>query len=190
MMLGGKVGNALVVASEVENNRETAPEEVLGIEETGSALMLDESPDGRTGFGNFVFKYFTGYVDAQISHSLIRDGVTLMHSIRDPHLEDYYLQCIQEAVRELLDLEGLDMSRISVVLPPQISSAFVARLADALGVCKEKVVDVQAEHDLFTSSLAYSFQQVFEQQQAKPGDIGLVISVGSGIQVGCATYYF
>ena len=31
---------------------------------------------------------------------------------------------------------------------------------------------------------------VREQGLVQPGDIGLIVAVGSGIQVGCATYYF
>jgi 3-oxoacyl-[acyl-carrier-protein] synthase III len=49
---------------------------------------------------------------------------------------------------------------------------------------------VGSERDLYTSALPYAFQYVQEQQLVQPGDIGLIINVGAGIQVGCATYYF
>src|SRR5207245_3136308 len=64
MIQAKKVKNAMVVASEIENNRDVLPEELCGVEETGSAVILDESPDGKIGFGNFVFKYFTDYIEA------------------------------------------------------------------------------------------------------------------------------
>jgi 3-oxoacyl-[acyl-carrier-protein] synthase III len=44
--------------------------------------------------------------------------------------------------------------------------------------------------DYFTSSLAYAFQYARRQDVVKPGDIGLIINVGTGIQIGCAIYYF
>nr|BBH90794.1 hypothetical protein KTC_55450 [Thermosporothrix sp. COM3] len=190
MIQGQKAKTALVMAAEIENNREVAPDKLLGIEETASVVVLDESPDGKTGFGNFVFKYFTDYVDSFDAHCEYHDGKMVMVFNKDPRLESYYIACIQEAVKELLEREQLDLSRIKCILPPQISSSFVEELGKTLGVAPEKMVDVRAEHDLYTSSLPFALQQVREQQLAQPGDIGLIIAVGSGIQVGCATYYF
>ncbi|MBV9231996.1 MAG: non-ribosomal peptide synthetase, partial [Chloroflexi bacterium] len=184
-----KVKNAMIVASEVENNQDGRSPELLDIEETGSAMILDEG-DGRTGFGNFVFKYFTDYVDAYIAHSVTLNGKTCMHFEQDPRLQAYYLQCIQETIQELLSSEQLDLAQIKVILPPQISAEFITSLSDAMKVDRDKFVDVHARHDLFTSSLAYALQNVREQDLVKTGDIGLIIAVGSGIQVGCATYHF
>ena len=57
MIHAGKANNALIVASEMENNQDKLPADLYGVEETGSAILLDISPDGKTGFGNFVFKH-------------------------------------------------------------------------------------------------------------------------------------
>jgi 3-oxoacyl-[acyl-carrier-protein] synthase III len=190
MMQAKKANNALIIASEVENNRDKLPKDLYGVEETGSAIFLDISPDGKTGFGNFVFKHFTDYVEALTTHTTVRDGKTYLDIKRDPYLERYYRQCIKETVQELLTREQLDLSQIKVILPPQISSNFIAELSQDLEVRLDKLVDVQAQHNLHTSSLAYALQHVSKHQLALPGDIGLLISVGSGIQVGCATYYF
>jgi 3-oxoacyl-[acyl-carrier-protein] synthase III len=52
-------------------------------------------------------------------------------------------------------------------------------------------VDIaHAGNDLYTSSLPYTLQHVREQNLVQSGDVGLIITAGSGIQVGCATYYF
>ncbi len=191
MMQAKKVKNAMVVASEIENNRDVLPEELRGVEETGSAVILDESPDGKIGFGNFVFKYFTDYIEACAAYTVHRSGKAWMRFEKDPHIESYYLQCIPAAIHELLSIERLDISQIKVILPPQISSNFIAELSDKMNLSKDKFVDVtHGRSDLFTSSVPYAFQYVREQQLVKLGDIGLIISVGSGIQVGCATYYF
>jgi 3-oxoacyl-[acyl-carrier-protein] synthase III len=191
MIAAGKAKKAMVVASEIENNAKTRPTELLGIMETGSAVILDESSDGKTGFGNFVFKYFPDYIEALTSYTKQQGGKTWIHCERDINLETYYLQCIRDAVHELLSVEQLDISQIKVIFPPQISSQFVANLSDEMNLSRDKFVDIaHTGHDLYTSSLAYALQHVREQHLVRGGDIGLIINVGSGIQVGCATYYF
>jgi 3-oxoacyl-[acyl-carrier-protein] synthase III len=191
-MIGAKkVNRAMVVASEIENNKETFPTELRGIQETGSAVILDVSADGETGFGNFVFKYFTEHIEAISAYATIRNGKTGMHFEKAPELESYYPQCIREAVDDLLRVEQLDIAQVKVILPPQISTAFITALSDTMNVSRDKFVDIPHEDaDLFTSSLVYTLQYAREQQRVNPGDIGLIISVGAGIQVGCATYYF
>jgi 3-oxoacyl-[acyl-carrier-protein] synthase III len=184
----GKI--ALLVASEVENNRDLQSESLVGLEETGSALLLAESPDGETGFGNFIFKSFTHSMSALSSHTFTRHGKTCLQIEIDLHLQACYQQCIQKTVQELLERERLALSEIDIILPPQISSGFITALSEILRVSREKFVDVQVQHDLFTSSLAYSLKHAQETQMVKHGDIGLIINVGSGLQVGCAIYYF
>jgi amino acid adenylation domain-containing protein len=190
MIRAGKGKNALVVTSEVENNRDLSPSPLIGVEETGSALLLDESPDGMSGFGQFVFKHFPEYQEALRTRSETWNGKTRLHIQKDLRLEEYYLHCIGETVQELLDQEQLTLDQVCVILPPQISSEFISGLSELLEVSRDKLVDVHAARDLFTSSLAYTLQQVQEQKLAQPGDVALIINVGSGIQVGCATYYF
>ena len=85
----------------------------------------------------------------------------------------------------------MDISQINVIFPPQISSQFIANLSDEMNLSRDKFVDIaHAGNDLYTSSLAYALEHVHEQNLVRRGDIGLIIGVGSGIQVGCATYYF
>ncbi len=191
MIKAGKVKNTMIVASEIENNRVTTlPTELRHIEEDGSCVILDESPDGKTGFGNFVFKYFTDYIESFSAYTVLHKGKTCMHFEQDPLLETYYLRCIQDAVDELLRIEQLDIAQVKTILPPQISSSFIAELSRILKLPIDKFVDMHREKDLFTSSLPYALQYVREQRLVQPGDICLLISVATGIQVGCATYYF
>ena len=44
--------------------------------------------------------------------------------------------------------------------------------------------------DLYTSSAAYALRHALERKRVGPGDVGLIMGVGSGVQVGCAIYYF
>ncbi len=190
MIQANKMNNAMVVASEIENNALSRPAELLGIAQVGSAIILDKSAGGKTGFGNFVFKYCTEYLEAYISYTRQQHGKTWIHHEKAADIESYYLRCIRKAVSELLALEQLELSQVNIVLPPQISAPFIDRLSEELELGRERFVDVTQGADLFTSSLPYALQYVRERGLAKPGDIGLMICVGSGIQVGCAVYYF
>ncbi len=190
MMQSGKFKTAMIVASEIETNREVFPDEKLGVFETASAFILEMS-DSQVGFGEFVFRYFSEFFEARTVEGFYRDGKPLLNLDEDPEIGDMYLKCIPEAVEELLEREGLRKEDINLVLPPQFSSEFNRNLMTEIGVDEEALVDVPNEKgDLFTSALAYSIDQVNRAGRAKSGDIGLIINVAQGIQVGCAIYYF
>jgi len=191
-MIGAhKYRRVMIVASEIENNVRVRPDRLLGIKETASAMILERSDDGHCGFGGFLFRYFTEYVDAFRSYIGQEKGKSFLSFTKKPNVESLYLDCVSKTVHELLDREGLDLSSIKIVFPPQISSEFVKRLARRLNILCEQCVDLaQDSRDLFTSSLAYSIQHARERRLVQSGDIGLVINVGTGIQVGCALYYF
>jgi 3-oxoacyl-[acyl-carrier-protein] synthase III len=191
MIRSGKHRVALVTASEVENNRDNAAVSPVGVLETGSAMILDESPDSEAGFGEFLFKSYTDHIDRFVSHSGMVEGKSAMLVSRDPRLHDHYLDCITDAVRELLAREGVTPADLKVVLPPQVAPGFAARLALTLGTDPATCVDIAVDRqDYLTSSLVHSMRHAVERGMAKPGDLGLVIEVGAGIQVGCALYRF
>ena len=191
MLRAGKHRTALVVASEVENNADLMPERLRGIAATGSAMLLELADDGPAGFGPVVFRYATEHRDALVASTDFADGKTLLAFQEDVRLNDYYLDLVPGAVEELVAEEGLDRSAIKVVLPPQISSQFNARLAERLGMDADRFVDVLGGRlPLFSSSLPCALRAVEEQGLVGPGDVGLILSVGSGVQVGCAAYRF
>jgi hypothetical protein len=181
----------MIIASEVELNFEWFPEADLGLHETASAVILERSSDPRQGFGRFLFRYFTEHIHARKTVGYYRDGKPFVDIRIDPSLEDYYLDCIPRVVEELLDAERLALDQVKAVLPPLLSADFPAKLADTLGVAPDRLFCCrEADRDLFTSAVPYSLQQALESGQVQPGDLGLIINVSSGIQVGCATYYF
>ncbi len=191
MIRAKRAKTAMIVTSEVENNATDFPEELYGIEETGSAFILDESPGEKSGFGHYVFKYFPDYEDS--IKVMIDSGSEITHlDIRkDPALYDRYIECIPDTAQELLDSRNLDMSQIKVIFPPQISSRFIAKLSKKMNLPADKFVDVTTDgKDLFTSSIPYALQYAKDNHLVGDGDIGLIISAGSGIQIGCATYCF
>ncbi len=194
MIQAGAVKTAMIFASEIEYNERHYPEELIGLKQTASALILDQSADGRTGFGHIRFRYFPELFDAHQAYGVYRDaGKYFLREEKDPALEELMVKCIGETVEEYLAQENIGISDINAVLPPQISSEFIANLSAALEVPKTRVVDVVDEHgglNLYSSSLPYAFQTAVDRRMVKQGDVGLIVGVGSGIQVGCALYYF
>lgn len=182
---------AMVTASEVENNRPGGPGGRTGVMETGSAAILEAAPDGGTGFGAFLFKSFPEHALRLGAHTEMIDGQLVLNVERDPQLGGIYRDCIVRAVHELLANEGLSMADLRVILPPQVAPGFVAALAAELAVDPDRCVDIAVDgNELLSSSVVYSMQRALDRGMAKAGDLGLVIAVGSGIQVGCALYRF
>jgi 3-oxoacyl-[acyl-carrier-protein] synthase III len=76
------------------------------------------------------------------------------------------------------------------VIPPFLSAGDRTELATRIGIDSRRFVEFQGEADPFTSSVPLGLQQAWRHGLVKPGDIGLIITVGSGLQVGCTTYRF
>jgi len=191
MIAAGRHRNALVLASEVENNATAWPENLLGLKETASAVLLEESAADGEGFGAFLFRSFPEHLGRLETHTVTRNGKSALHVERDPALHAACAECAAAAVRELLEREGRRIEDIKAVFPPHVSAAFVAELAKALGVPAERMVTLpDGEHDYFTSSFAHAFRAARERNLVGPGDVGLVINVGAGVEVGCALYHF
>lgn len=189
MIGAGKAEHAMVVAAEVENNTTEGGHPLYGLLETGSAVILGQTGDAA-GFGRFVFHHHPEYGGALATHVQHRDGQSWLQIDRDPNLSAHYLDCIPPAVEELLKLEELDPSEIAAVFPPYLGSADRSELAARLRIPSSRFVDLPADADPFSSSMAYGLQRAWRNTLVRSGDIGLIVSVGSGVQVGCATYRF
>jgi 3-oxoacyl-[acyl-carrier-protein] synthase III len=189
MIGAGKVEHAMVVASEVENNTAGSDHQLLGVSETGSAAILTHT-DGTAGFGRFVFHHDPEHADALTTYTRHDGRRTWLQIERDPKLTAYYLDCIPAAVEELLMLEGLHYSDIACVFPPFLPSADRIELAGLIAIDSSRFVELSADSDPFTSSLPQGLEHAWRNRMVKSGDIGLIVSVGSGLQVGCTTYRF
>ena len=191
MIRAGRVKSVMIVAAEIEPNAARPEWDQMGTAAAGSAVILDSVADGAAGLGHCVFESFTDHMCAFSSWLVTNQGNPRMHITKHADLEAIYLKCIPRTVEELLKCERLRMEDIKVILPPQISRSFVPGLADALHVETSRFVDLAVDsRSLSSSSLAHSFQKVRCRGGVANGDIGLMISVGSGLQVGAATYYF
>jgi 3-oxoacyl-[acyl-carrier-protein] synthase III len=145
---------------------------------------------GTAGFGQFVFHHRPEYSGALSTYIQHEDEQSWLQIEREPKLTAHYLNAIPAAVEELLRLEGLERSDIAVVFPPHLSPADRGEMASRIGIPGSRFVEVDADADLFTSSVPYALEHAWRDQRVNPGDIGLIVSVGSGVQVGCATYRF
>jgi 3-oxoacyl-[acyl-carrier-protein] synthase III len=190
MICAGKAATALVVAAEIENNADLGPEHHLGLMEMGSALLL-ESGSGSEGFGRFVFRSFPAYGDDVISHTVVRNGGAALHHEQSPGYERHLIDAIQTVVAEILDVEGMAIESVARVFPPHRSHSFAAELARALRFSLDRfVLLADYRRDYYTSSLAATLETARASGLVKPGDVGLLIAAGAGVQVGCATYHF
>jgi 3-oxoacyl-[acyl-carrier-protein] synthase III len=180
----------MIVASEVENNARASTNGLRGVTETGSAMILEPSPDG-TGFGSFSVKYFTDYLDALVSYGQHTNGTSRVQIERRSDLEESCVAHTPAVVKEVLAMENLDPSQIKIVLPPRLSPGARLRLSEAVDVPARKFVELSPpDSDLFSSSLVFGLQHVRQEGMVRTGDIGLVISAGTGLQIGAAIYYF
>jgi amino acid adenylation domain-containing protein len=190
MIRAGRSSNALILASEIENNASRHPDDLIGLKETGSAFVLEISP-GIEGFGAFLFRSFPEFIDDVESHTIARQGKAALRYARSPEADRHAIECIRRTVAEFLDRERVGLADFARIIAPHRSRAFLADLATALGAPLDRFVLLPDDRrDYLTSSLAYSFKKVRDDRMVLPGDLGLVISAGAGVQVGCATYHF
>jgi 3-oxoacyl-[acyl-carrier-protein] synthase III len=183
--------NAMVVAAECENNSNILSGEMIGIREIGSAFILDTDPAGSKGFSRFLFNYDLNSMDDYTTNFMTNEARSYLDIVKSNDLDERYINCILPAVQELLQKEGLNINKIDMIFPPQISLGFITRLSEALNISRDKFIDIVGEGpDLFSSSLPYALEHAYEKTLVKPGDVGLMISAGAGLQVGCAIYHF
>ena len=186
----GRASRALVLASEVENNARFGPNALIGLEETGSALLLEQSTSGE-GFGRFVFRAFPERVGDIRAFTAWENGAVMLHHERIPEWERHAASGLKLAIGELLELEGLRPDDIKVFLPTFGSDGFVALLSEVLELPQARFLDLSGAHrDYFTSSLGYGFQAARRSGRVASGDVGVILAAGSGGQVGCCVYYF
>lgn len=190
LMAVGKCRRAMIVAAEFENNADLFPGELVGVRETASAIIVDCPSPEQQGFSRFFFWEDVDSMEAYTTGCDITGVIPRMRIEKDPQLKSLYIDRIVHAVRLFLQREKLDIQQIDTLFPPQISSDFIGHLRTALGIPPEKCIDVVgAGPDLFTSSFPYALDHIRDKGATPGSGTSLIISVGSGIQVGCALYY-
>lgn len=190
MIAAGRFGNSLIVAAECPHPTDPDRSAFLPVEPIGSAVLLGPT-DGDAGFERFLFRSFPEHVDA-LSSALVQErGTTYVARASSPRWEDYLLRCAAEAIDELLAAAGIGLDDVHAVLPPQISRRFIRRFADLLAISPTRLIDVSSDgSDRYTSSIPLALDRLRRDRRPRPGDLGLLVCAGAGIQVGCALYRF
>lgn len=188
LMATPKFQSALILASEVDLNRTLWPERPLDVAETASALLLEESTT-QEGFAAFAFRSFPEHVGAIVSSTCVRDERPAVLREVAADLDAIVVRCITQTVQEFLAREQLPLAHLGMIVVPQGPRPWSSRLAEALCLAPERFVNLHADQEYGTSSLAHSFAAIRRDRlPSAPGPI-LVIEVAAGLQVGCALYY-
>lgn len=190
LVRAGSIENALILASEVENNRHIEGEPLLGLVEQGSASLLRESTDD-TGFLAFHFEDFTDEIHRRrINAGWNANGKAFISPCNCSELERTYLDCLVKSAERFLAEQQLTRDEIAIYMPPQLSATFADQSALTLGLENTNVIVATDKLDLATSSVPVAYRKAMDERIAQPGDLALIASVGAGIQVGLALYQF
>ncbi|MBF6245648.1 amino acid adenylation domain-containing protein [Nocardia elegans] len=187
----GQAHTALIVAAEADPGLPSRLPSARGVQHIGSAMLVTESRQGKTGFGAFRFATHTAYLDSLTTYA--RPGeANRIEFHQDPAFEQACIDLIPELVSELLDSVSLKPADLAVMIAPQVSAGFLASLAHRIQADSAQMVDATGdfEADLYSSSLTVALKHCSDHKLAVPGDIGLLVAVGAGVQVGCAIYHF
>lgn len=189
MVFSGKSKKAICVSSEIDNNRRHAPNQILGLKESGGAALLQESD--REGFIRFLFKYFPEYQDAfRAEVNWEKNGNPFLNISRTQDMELLILNQVPKLVEELLAEEKLTLEDIQIFIPPQVSGAFVHRLTRHLNLPKSKVVNLNDDQNYYTCSTVFGLKDAIEKGKVQEGDLGIFLEAGSGLMLAAALYQF
>jgi len=189
MINAGRIGKGLVVSSDKIDFPMYNGEPKPCLKEQGAALLLSKSA-AETGFNNFFYQNIS-QPGSYESHIIFKDGKFSLSFKQSPSIIKIYIDAISGTVQEYLKNNGTDLSAFDFIIPPQISQEFVSSFADALKLEQDKVVDVtHKEGDLYNASLPVAMDHIIKNGSVEPGKKALIVSVGAGIQVGCAVYNF
>ena len=187
----GAARTAMIVASEVEHHDVDPAWPRIGLREAGSALILAGSEEDGPGFSCFGVTTYPEHADALKVSAAQVAGAVVLRLDRHPWIEELYLETVTDAIRRFLHDAGLTLADVSVVIPPQVSPWLSQALAEQLDLPPWKLIDVAVDgEDLFSSSIPFALDAAQQRGVVQAGDLGLIVAVGSGIQVGCALYQF
>ncbi|QEG40703.1 non-ribosomal peptide synthetase/type I polyketide synthase [Roseimaritima ulvae] len=190
MMQAGNIDKAMITNSEVENNGEVNAPQRRGIAEIGSAILLQRGQPG-VGLGASCMRRFDEFQHLLETHTVLDQGRTVLTIHQDPDAPRRLIECIVVTVNEFLSQQGLTTDDLAVVLPPHLASGFADDLAAALQTSPQRMVSAdQCALDPFTSTLALQWQRLNDQGLPPRGELGLIIAVGAGVEVGCTLYHF
>jgi 3-oxoacyl-[acyl-carrier-protein] synthase III len=191
LVRAGQGRNAMVVASELENNVTRRPDHLLGIRAAASAIVLRES-QGESGFLSFGFRDYPELAKVREVHGGWHDGgrTVCLTRCEQGDVGAMFLECLLESVRRFLESAQTSLADIHWFVPTQHSEAFLRGFAAGLDIDPRRVVNLKpAVHgDPQTSTFTLAMDEGIRTGRFKKGDLFLVASVCGGVQVGCSLY--
>jgi len=186
MIRSGKRRSVMIVAAEIENNGSDG--NLLGLAEMASAVILDGG-GGDRGFERFHFEMYPEQSDAVFTRLAIHDNRGVLHIERKPDWEERYRHCIRATIRKLLETGSFDPSKCRLALVPHLSPAFVSELSGLLDLPPDLIAGGSGFGDLFTSFVPYTVRSAAPFGVTASKASALIVTAGSGVQIGCAIYH-
>ena len=131
----------------------------------------------------------------------LRGSVTLGHSgltgsreivrfgVSNQKITDEATEALLESARQALARAGVTMDDIAWVLPHQPNGRMFDLLIRELGVAEHKLIRVVGEiGSVGAASVAVSLDRLWRSGKVRPGDLLLLLAVGSGISYGGMVY--
>ncbi len=188
-MRSGEVQVGMVVSSEANSDRR--PDPAYTYPSSGVAVLLDLSPRRDVGFGAFAFQTDERHAELFQSVVSLKEKYGRIVLTRSADLEHAYAAAVPGVLEEVLAAERLRPEEIDLVVPAQISSAFLGRLPRATGIEAGKIVDYTASlPDTHSTSLFLALDRLLTEAPPKPGTKAVFLAFGSGVTVGAAVYRF
>jgi alkylresorcinol/alkylpyrone synthase len=149
-----------------------------------AALLADDPGAGGPAIVSAKVHQIAGTLDA-VSLELAAED-SYLHLNRD--LPDVAAAGLGELAESFLDSAGLDRAGIDHWMVHPGGRRIIDSVRSALSLSDEDVAvsrDVLANHgNIGTPSIFYVLRQTIEQRQPRPGDRGLMVTIGPGITVG------
>lgn len=149
-----------------------------------AALLADDPGAGGPAILSAKVHQIAGTLDA-VSLELAAED-SYLHLNRD--LPDVAAAGLGELAESFLDSAGLDRAGIDHWMVHPGGRRIIDSVKSALSLSDEDVAvsrDVLANHgNIGTPSIFYVLRQTIEQRQPRPGDRGLMVTIGPGITVG------
>lgn len=149
-----------------------------------AALLADDPGAGGPAIVSAKVHQIAGTLDA-VSLELAAED-SYLHLNRD--LPDVAAAGLGELAESFLDSAGLDRAGIDHWMVHPGGRRIIDSVRSALSLSDEDVAvsrDVLANHgNIGTPSIFYVLRQTIEQRQPRPGDHGLMVTIGPGITVG------
>lgn len=180
----------LVVSS--ESNPDKNPDPGYTYQPSGSAVVIDRSPNSFQGFGSFLFNTFEQYSDLYQGIVSYREKGGKSYIMKKQGLEEAYLECSASVFHDLVQAEGISAESVDLVLPTQVSDNYLKRLPGMLGIAENRVVNILPiiKDDTLTTSPFIAFDHALRNGMISPGAKIAFLTVGSGITAGGAMYHY